>query len=167
MNAVEKLTQFADATPEDGDVYKESVITRYDVEKMNTEEVGKFNNLIGKFRVDSDVVIGVRDGGYTFKRGATLFSGAPDGRQSTERTATDANPFRTRYYALSVRRARKKEHYDAIKAAAYELWKLIQGIPEARYEVGSPSEVNRDMALARTALEDSVMRAVRALTFAS
>lgn len=158
MNAVEKLTQFDDSD------LPEVVITRGDVEDMDINDVGQFNNLLAKLQSSRNNVCETYNGGYRITRTTTVFGGAPDGRQSTERTTTDANPFRTRYRALSVR---EKEHHDHIKAAAYELWKLIQDIPEARGEVGSPSEVNRDMALARTALEDSVMRAVRALTFAS
>ncbi len=88
-----------------------------------------------------------------------VFSGAPDARQATTAGAAEGGPFRRRYRTLSIDEVK---HHDLIKDKASELWAAIEGIPDAR-EDPDPT-VARDIALAKTHLEDSVMRAVRALT---
>jgi hypothetical protein len=79
---------------------------------------------------------------------AHLFEGEPDERQSTDETRPTR--FRRRYRALS-----KEEMavHDAIKTAAETLERLYDQIPQGRYQ-----------ALALTALEESVMWAVKAVT---
>ncbi len=86
-----------------------------------------------------------------------------DGRVAGAPTGQEENPFRVRYRQL---KPVEMEHHDDIKAAAFELHKLIVSIPSIRQMAGQSSDgpIQRDIALAKTALEDCVMRAVRALT---
>lgn len=88
-----------------------------------------------------------------------VFSGAPDARQAATSPAPEGGPFRRRYRKLDDAEAKYR---DLIKDTASELWKLIDELPAAR-SAPDPT-VGRDIALAKTHLEDSVMRAVRALT---
>jgi hypothetical protein len=98
---------------------------------------------------------------------------AGDVRVSEEASDID-NPFRPRYRKLSMAEA---ELHDDIKNKAFALWlsfdaavEIQRGnLPESADDWSKSDHkrwgaVNRDRALARTALEDAVMRAVRALT---
>jgi hypothetical protein len=92
--------------------------------------------------------------------------GPQTGLEGETRTQTPSdvyNPFRPRYRKLSTAEA---EHHDALKNKATELLSLIDGVPNVRSDIGpnNGNVVQRDLALARTHLEDAVMRAVRALT---
>jgi hypothetical protein len=78
---------------------------------------------------------------------AHLFEGEPDARQSADR---NTSRFRRRYRALSE--AEQTQH-DAIKGAATILEGFYDRVPPGRYQ-----------SLAMTALEESVMWAVKALT---
>lgn len=78
-----------------------------------------------------------------------VFKGAPDGRQSVS-TAAPVSRFRPTYRALTPA---EKTLHDAIKAKAEELEYLFGKVPPGRYP-----------ALAMTALEESVMWAVKGLT---
>lgn len=90
----------------------------------------------------------------------TVFAGEPDARQGED---PPYSPFRTRYRKLSEAEV---QYHDGIKATAEALLGYIDGIPNVRSDKGplGGQIVNRDLALARTHLEDAVMRAVRALT---
>jgi hypothetical protein len=88
---------------------------------------------------------------------------------------SDPNPFRPRYRKLTQEEA---ELHDAIKNKAYELWLLFDkaiDIKKPGIDFMSPDwttspngvawiKAVRERALARTALEDAVVRAVKALT---
>ena len=78
-----------------------------------------------------------------------VFDGEPDARQSSD-PAMPTSRFRPRYRALTEE---EKALHDEIKLQAADLEALIEKVPDGR-----------DKALAMTHLEDSIMRAVRALT---
>lgn len=80
---------------------------------------------------------------------ANVYEGATDGRQSAD-TQEKLSRFRPRYRALSDD---EKALHDAIKAKASELEGLFEQIKPGRY-----------LALGITALEQSVMWAVKELT---
>ncbi len=80
---------------------------------------------------------------------AHVFEGAPDERQS-EDFAMPTTRFRPKYRALSDE---EKALHDAIKAKATELESLFEQVKPGRYR-----------ALGFTALEESVMWAVKELT---
>lgn len=67
------------------------------------------------------------------------------------------DPFRKDYGTLTTE---QKEQVAQIKDKAKELYDLLTDF----VPFGERSDRSRDMALARTYLEDSVMRAVRAVT---
>ena len=76
------------------------------------------------------------------------YDGPPDTRQSED--AIPVSRFRPRYRALTDE---EKALHDSIKTKAAELETLIDSLPAGRYR-----------ALAMTALEESVMWAVKQLT---
>lgn len=78
-----------------------------------------------------------------------VFEGAPDGRQSAD-VAEKVSRFRPRYRALTDD---EKALHDAIKSKAVELEDLFGQIKPGRY-----------LSLGVTALEQSVMWAVKELT---
>lgn len=78
-----------------------------------------------------------------------VFEGAPDGRQSAD-VAEKVSRFRPRYRALTDD---EKALHDAIKSKAVELEGLFGQIKPGRY-----------LSLGVTALEQSVMWAVKELT---
>lgn len=78
-----------------------------------------------------------------------VFEGAPDGRQSAD-VAEKVSRFRPRYRALTDD---EKALHDAIKSKAVELEGLFGQIRPGRY-----------LSLGVTALEQSVMWAVKELT---
>jgi hypothetical protein len=80
---------------------------------------------------------------------ANVYDGAPDARQSGD-TAEKTSRFRPRYRALTDD---EKALHDAIKAKAAELEGLFEQIKPGRY-----------LSLGMTALEQSVMWAVKELT---
>lgn len=80
---------------------------------------------------------------------ANVFAGQPDARQSDD-PQLPVSRFRPRYRALSEE---EQALHDSIKATATKLEKLIDQTPRGRHQ-----------ALAMTALEESVMWAVKALT---
>jgi len=88
----------------------------------------------------------------------TIFQGTPDARQAATSPAPDAGPFRRRYRPLNDAEV---NFHDRLKDKATELWALYD---ELLSENGLADGAARDIALAKTHLEDSVMRAVRALT---
>lgn len=77
-----------------------------------------------------------------------VFEGVPDARQSSERIPVSR--FRPKYRALS---AEEKALHDALKDKAAEMEALYEQLNAGRYR-----------ALAFTALEESVMWAVKELT---
>lgn len=77
-----------------------------------------------------------------------VFKGTPDSRQADD--AIPVSRFRPRYRALT---ANEKILHDAIKNHADELADLIEAVKPGRYR-----------SLAITALEESVMWAVKELT---
>lgn len=85
------------------------------------------------------------------KHGAHVFSGPTDARQAASGEAVVPTVFRPRYRALTES---EKQLHDAIKMQADELLRLYNMI-------GNPG---RYRALAQTALEESVMWAVKELT---
>lgn len=78
-----------------------------------------------------------------------LYEGKPDGRQSTDGNEP-VSRFRPRYRALT---GDEKALHDAIKSKAEELETLYEQIPGGRY-----------LSLGLTALEQSIMWAVKQLT---
>lgn len=80
---------------------------------------------------------------------ADVFEGKPDARQSSDQ-AEVVSRFRPRYRALSED---EKALHDEIKSKAAELEALFEQIKPGRYR-----------ALGMTALEESVMWAVKELT---
>ncbi len=76
-----------------------------------------------------------------------VFEGTPDDRQAGE---IKPSLFRPRYRALSVE---EKALHDNIKTKAEELIALFDGLPAGRYN-----------SLSRTALEESIMWAIKGLT---
>jgi hypothetical protein len=80
---------------------------------------------------------------------ANVFDGPADARQSDDPHLA-VSRFRPRYRALS---AEEKALHDSIKATAVLLETLLDKTPNGRYR-----------ALAMTALEESVMWAVKSLT---
>lgn len=78
-----------------------------------------------------------------------VFEGKPDGRQS-EDIAEPMSRFRPRYRALTEE---EKELHDILKEKAAELEAEIENIKPGRYR-----------SLAITALEESIMWAVKELT---
>jgi hypothetical protein len=90
---------------------------------------------------------------------ANLFDGPPDARQSDD-PHLPVSRFRPRYRALSQE---EQNLHDAIKATAGMLEALYDNIlPGRRSE--APAGAGRYHALAMTALEESVMWAVKSLT---
>jgi len=77
-----------------------------------------------------------------------LFEGQPDSRQGDAKTQTSR--FRSRYRALTPPEI---SLHDALKTKAQELESLMEQVPTGRYR-----------SLAFTALEESVMWAVKQLT---
>jgi len=83
------------------------------------------------------------------ERQSHLFEGEPtDGRQGDAETVTSR--FRPKYRNLTVE---EKAHHDALKEQATVLERLIEQIKPGRYR-----------SLAFTALEESIMWAVKELT---
>lgn len=80
---------------------------------------------------------------------AHVFEGEPDARQSDD-TQEPVSRFRPKYRALTDW---EKAHHDEIKAKAGELERLFEEIKPGRYR-----------SLGLTALEESVMWAVKELT---
>lgn len=78
-----------------------------------------------------------------------VFEGTPDARQS-DSTTTPVSRFRPTYRALTDD---EKALHDRLKAKAVELEALIESVKPGRYR-----------ALSLTALEESVMWAVKELT---
>lgn len=78
-----------------------------------------------------------------------VYEGAPDARQSTD-IAEPVSRFRPRYRALTED---EKALHDAIKSKAAELEGLFEQVKPGRYR-----------SLGLTALEESVMWAVKELT---
>lgn len=78
-----------------------------------------------------------------------VFDGAPDARQS-DKVEEPVSRFRPRYRALT---ADEKALHDAIKGKAAELEALFEQVKPGRYR-----------SLGLTALEESVMWAVKELT---
>jgi hypothetical protein len=78
-----------------------------------------------------------------------VFDGEPDGRQSAD-VDHEVSRFRPTYRALTDR---EKGLHDALKTKAVELEFLIESIKPGRYR-----------SLAITALEESIMWAVKELT---
>ena len=78
-----------------------------------------------------------------------VFEGAPDARQSAD-VAEKVSRFRPRYRALTDE---EKALHDAIKTKAAELEALFDQVKPGRY-----------LSLGHTALEQSVMWAVKELT---
>jgi len=80
-----------------------------------------------------------------------VYDGEPDNRQATDtEPAQPVTRFRSRYRALTQY---EKDLHDAIKAKADELDNLFDEIKDGRYK-----------ALARTALEESIMWIIKELT---
>jgi hypothetical protein len=84
-----------------------------------------------------------------------LFADAPDARQGD--ADTKVSRFRPRYRALT---AEEKALHDEIKAKAEELESLI----ESALHPLDACKTGRYRALAMTALEESIMWAIKALT---
>lgn len=164
----------------DSDKSKPLIITMAHVQGWRSNEMDNFNWWLKKEVLDKPSVYEHKWEGtiqlrtITYIAAGHVFSGTPDARQSTDSPAPDAGPFRRRYRALTPDEVK---HHDDIKDAATELWNLIESIPSVRGDISTSDrlpldeatfklngEVRRDMALAKTALEDAVMRAVRALT---
>lgn len=80
---------------------------------------------------------------------ANVFEGSPDGRQS-DNPAEPMSRFRPRYRALSEE---EKAYHDELKDGYALIEVMIEKLPAGRYK-----------ALALTALEESCMWAVKALT---
>lgn len=80
---------------------------------------------------------------------AHVYEGTPDGRQSDDQALT-VSRFRPQYRALSDE---EKALHDAIKAKAAELETLFERLSAGRYQ-----------SLGMTALEESIMWAIKALT---
>lgn len=89
-----------------------------------------------------------------------LFEGTPDARQSAD-PAMPTSRFRPRYRALSEP---EKVLHDQIKDAAARLEALIEQVPAARGDAPNHNPSGRELALAMTKLEESVMWAVKGLT---
>lgn len=81
--------------------------------------------------------------------GTNVFEGTPDGRQGISTTAP-VSRFRPTYRALTDE---EKQLHDAIKTQAESMENLFSHIKDGRYK-----------ALALTALEESVMWAIKELT---
>lgn len=79
-----------------------------------------------------------------------LYENKPDGRQMTEGSTEKVSRFRPRYRELRVE---EKDLHDLIKEKATELEALFESVPDGRYK-----------SLGMTALEESVMWAVKQLT---
>lgn len=99
-----------------------------------------------------------------FTKGEHLFEGKPDDRQAASAEAVKPTRFRPRYRNLT---ADEKELHDSIKKAAELLEALYEKIPFVSTTSGDPTRpvpAGRYKALALTALEESVMWAVKELT---
>lgn len=138
------------------------------IETWDQATVDEFNALLNGQRAMNNIITDKSAEGLviTALEGIrhSMFQGENgDGRTKAAPEGQEGNPFRTRYRQLSPV---ETEMHDDIKSAAFELHKLIAGIVEARAKANQYNgpDVMRDLALAKTALEDSVMRAVRALT---
>lgn len=88
-----------------------------------------------------------------------VFEDQPDGRQSEE-VELRVTRFRPRYRALTES---EKALHDQIKQSAEALETLYQQVHFVRLAHGFP-DAPREMALALTKLEESVMWAVKSLT---
>lgn len=177
MNIHKALIDFwEDQTPDNTEIH----FSPKGIEEASADDVESFNKLLRHLKdVGFDSKVGTngvlrvwwphptnpRPNSAEYPIQSHVFQGTPDARLATKGMATATGPFRRRYRALSNDEV---QHHDNIKDVATELWNLIEGIPGVRDahldDVDTQNVVRRDMALARTALEDTVMRAVRALT---
>lgn len=154
----------------DGDKSTPLTITTAHVQEWRSDEIGGFNRwlkqeVLGKsttYEHKWDDITQLRTINYI--AAGHVFSGTPDARQSTDSPAPDAGPFRRRCRKLGDS---EMELHGRIKDKATELWALYDLMmtekANANHGIWENGE-QRDIAIAKTHLEDSVMRAVRALT---
>lgn len=123
------------------------------------DEVDDFNAWLLEKRRDNSFKVGRLGDTFLIDAGVGhVFSGAPADRDPTTAGAADGGPFRRRTRDLGPMDVGR---LDGLYEKANELHQMFNDILGRRAEVpGAP----RDIALAKTHLEDSVMRAVRALT---
>lgn len=123
------------------------------------DEVDDFNAWLLEKRRDNSFKVGRLGDTFLIDAGVGhVFSGAPADRDPTTAPRGGASPFRPSTRVWTETDTKYKEELAVRAEALLETYDAILG---RRAEVhGAP----RDIALAKTHLEDSVMRAVRALT---